>query len=100
VVNESVLVKCSVIGWFLWALAGVLLLAETIRIWVAPGGVTPGLGPLAWWGLYVVAGAAVWSIEQAIGAATRRVVSKLERLERTQQGTPVMTAKESLRSLR
>lgn len=98
--HESVSVKCSAITWFLWLAAGLLLIGATIHVCV-------NLGPwstivLVGWALYIVTGAAVWTIQQSIGAATRKVDSHLERLERLerQQGGRTAEAGYAVRSLR
>lgn len=90
--DELVPVKSSTIAWLLWGSAGVLMLVATGAAWIEPGP-APWSGPVVGWALYLVAGAAVWTVRVTVRGGNRQVMTKLDQV--TAQG-----GEDRLRSLR
>lgn len=96
--DDSVPVKYSTITWILWMAAGLLLLMGTVHLAVQAGP-APWFEAVAWWALYLVTAAAVWTVQRMIRSATRMVMARLDRLE-SHVMDGAAAPQERLRSLR
>lgn len=94
--DESVPVRCTTIAWFLWGAAGLLMLMGTVTVWMDPGP-APWFSPVVWWALYLVTGAAVWTVQVTIAGARRQIMARLDQMDQQQHAdVPRLRARRQL----